>query len=83
MDIWGILIWLLIGAVVGWIAGMIMKSKSSLLWNIVFGIVGSFVGGFIASQLNIGGGGLIVQGLIAVAGACLVIFVVKLIRGGK
>ena len=83
-----ILLWLVFGALVGWIAGIIMKSKSSLLMNIVFGIVGSVVGGFIASLIGLGGlGGTfsfnIWNILISIAGACLVIFVVGRIRGSK
>jgi len=80
-----ILLWLLFGALVGWIAGMVMKSKSSLLGNIVFGIIGSFVGGFVASLLGFGslGGGFsfnVMNVIISVAGACLVIFLVGALR---
>lgn len=84
-----LLLLLLFGAVVGWVAGLIMKSQSSLLMNIIFGIVGSFVGGFIASQLGFGsfGGGFafnIVNVIISILGACLVIFVAGLLfKGGK
>jgi len=81
-----ILLLLLFGAIVGWVAGLIMKSRKTLVMNIICGIVGSFVGGFIASILGFGGFGGnfnfdIVNILIAIAGACLVIFVVRLVRG--
>ena len=81
-----ILLWLLFGALVGWIAGLIMKSRNSLLVNIILGIVGSIVGGFVASLLGFGSfGGTfsfdVVNILISIGGACLVIFVVRLIRG--
>lgn len=76
-----ILLFLLFGAVAGWLAGLIMKTKSGLLWNIILGIVGSFVGGFIASRiLGVDGGNLIISLLIAVAGACLLIFIGKLLK---
>jgi len=80
-----ILLWLLFGAIIGWIAGAIMKSKNSLLMNIVLGIVGSFVGGFVASLLGFGSltGGRslsLVNIIISVAGACLVILLVRAIR---
>ena len=83
-----LLLWLLFGALVGWIAGIIMKSKSSLLMNIIFGIIGSIVGGFIASLLGLGNlGGSFVFNiwniLISTAGACLVIFIVGRFRGAK
>ena len=78
----------LFGAVVGWIAGFIMKSKNGLLLNILLGIVGSIVGGFIASLLGFGsfGGDFsfdIINVAIAIGGACLVIFLVRILRGGK
>jgi len=81
-----ILLWLLFGAVVGWLAGMIMKSKGSLLRNIILGIVGSLFGGYIASLLGYGSldAGFsfdIVNVLISVGGACLLIFLVRVLKG--
>ena len=83
-----ILLWALFGAIVGWIAGAIMKSRGSLLRNIVLGIIGSFIGGFIASQLGFGSltAGFsfnLTNILISVAGACLLIFIVRALRGKR
>ena len=83
-----LLLLLLFGAVVGWIAGLIMNSGRSLLGNIILGIIGSLVGGFIASLLGFGslGGDFsfsIANMAIAVAGACLVTFIAGLIKGKK
>ena len=80
-----IILWLLFGAVVGWIAGMIMKSQGSLVRNIILGIVGSFVGGFVASLLGFGdlGGSFefdIVNLIVSIGGACLLIFIVGALR---
>lgn len=80
-----LLLWLLFGALVGWLAGIIMKSKKSLLGSIILGIVGSFVGGFIASFIGFGslGGGFsfnIFNIIISVAGACLVIFLARALK---
>jgi len=80
-----ILLWLLFGAVVGWVAGLIMKARKSLLWTIILGIVGSFVGGFIASLLGFGdfGGDFsfnVINVVIAVAGACLLIFIARALK---
>ncbi|MCL2409506.1 MAG: GlsB/YeaQ/YmgE family stress response membrane protein [Oscillospiraceae bacterium] len=83
-----ILLWLLFGALIGWIAGMIMKSKRSLLGNIIFGIIGSIIGGFVAALLGFGSirGGFsfdIWNIVISVAGACLLIFIVGILKGKK
>lgn len=76
----GIIVSLIIGAICGWLAGYIMKSKNGLLMNIILGIVGGFVGGLIFGFLNISIGGLLGNIISGVVGACLVIFVVRLIK---
>ena len=83
-----ILLWLLFGALIGWVAGLIMKKDSSLIMNIIFGIVGSILGGFIASLLGFGSLAYgfsfnIVNILISIGGACLLIFLVGLFKGKK
>ena len=80
MSLYDILMAILIGAVAGWLAGIIMKSKGSLLRNIILGIIGGFVGGFIFSLLHIDIAinlGPINLGTIIVSaiGACIVIFI--------
>ena len=55
MDIVGILVWLIIGAIAGWLAGKVMRGGGfGLLGNIIVGIVGSFIGGFIGSLIGVG-----------------------------
>ncbi len=72
---------LLIGALSGWIAGMIWKGSGfGLIVNIIVGIVGAIVGGWIAGKLGIAGGGLLWQILIAVGGAWIVLFVLSLFK---
>ena len=76
------LLWLLYGAIIGWVAGLIMRSTLNLGWSIVLGIVGSMLGGFIASLLGFGdlGGTFsfnIVNMLVSLAGACLVLIIAR------
>jgi len=83
-----IILWVVFGAIIGWVAGIIMKSKYKLLWDIIFGIVGAFVGGFIASLLGFGsiGGAFefnVIGILISIGGACLVIALAKVLKIGK
>ena len=44
-----IIVWIIIGGLAGWVAGMIMKEQGSLAKNIIVGIVGALSGGFIMS----------------------------------
>ena len=82
MSLYDILVILVIGAVSGWLAGIIMNSKGSLVRNIVVGIIGGFVGGFLFDLFNISISlslGPINLGTIIVSavGACIVIFIVN------
>ncbi|WP_299971051.1 GlsB/YeaQ/YmgE family stress response membrane protein [uncultured Roseobacter sp.] len=72
---------LIIGAIAGWIAEKIMKSDQSLLMNIVLGIVGALVlNWLLIAIIGTTLGGWIGQLIVAAAGACLLIYVARLIR---
>ncbi len=73
---------LIIGALAGWIAEKIMKSDMGLLMNIVLGILGALVlNGILFMVIGSTLGGWIGQLVVGAAGACLLIYVVRLIRG--
>jgi uncharacterized membrane protein YeaQ/YmgE (transglycosylase-associated protein family) len=74
-----IIITLVIGGIVGWLASLIMKTDAQmgLIANIVVGIVGSFLGFYIAGLLGVGAGDAIVRWLIAIGGAVLLIVILK------
>ena len=80
----GLLIWLLIGAVVGSLAGMIMRESFGLIGNIVVGIVGSAIGGAIFARGDINNSPLTV-GTFAVSllGAIVLLAIVNLLRRGS
>ncbi len=82
MTLEGLIVFLLIGAVAGWLAGVILKGGGfGLVGNIVAGIVGAFVGGWLFKTLNISlGTGIISTILTAAIGAIVVLLVVGLIR---
>ena len=75
------LITLIIGGVIGWLASMIMKTDAQmgLIANVVVGIVGSFLGYWVAGMIGIAAGGGIVRFAIAVAGAVLLIYILRLL----
>ena len=85
MGLTSIIIWVLLGAVAGWVAGQIMKGGGfGTIGNIVVGIVGSFIGGWLAGQLGITGaavGGFSIASILtAVAGSCVLLFAISLFK---
>ena len=82
MDAQGLLIWLIIGAVAGWLAGTLVKGGGfGLIGDIIVGIIGAFIGGFLANALHISiGSGIISSILTATVGAVLLILLVRLVK---
>lgn len=81
MDLTGILIFLAIGAVAGWLAGKIMKGSGfGVVGNIVVGIVGAVLGGILFGLLGITAGGLLGSIAMATIGAIVLLYVVSLIK---
>ncbi len=79
-----IILWLVFGALAGWLASIIMgtNARMGVGSNILFGVLGAAVGGFIASLIGLGGitGFNLGSLLIAVAGACLCLFIVNMVQ---
>jgi uncharacterized membrane protein YeaQ/YmgE (transglycosylase-associated protein family) len=82
MDTHGIIIWLVIGAIAGWLAGILVKGGGfGLIGDILVGIVGAFIGGWLASRLGIMiGSGLLSSIITATVGAVILIVILRLIR---
>jgi uncharacterized membrane protein YeaQ/YmgE (transglycosylase-associated protein family) len=83
LDPGGIIAWLVVGLVAGWLAGMVMKGGGyGVVGDIVVGIIGAFVGGFVFSLIT-GGGTAGFWGSIAVAfvGAVILIAIVRALPG--
>jgi len=76
----GIILWIILGALAGWIADIIMKSSHGMLEDIVLGIVGAFVGGFVMNFFGQPGvtGFNIYSLIVAVIGAIVLIFLGRL-----
>jgi uncharacterized membrane protein YeaQ/YmgE (transglycosylase-associated protein family) len=82
----GWILTIVLGGLAGWIAEKIMKSDMGLIANVILGIVGALVLNAIlrwAGMAPTGGGGLIMQLIIAIIGACILIFGWRLIRGRR
>ena len=72
---------IVVGGIIGWLASLAMKTDAQMgkFANVIVGIVGASVGFWGAGLLGVGGGGFVVQMLIAVAGAIVLIWVLKLV----
>jgi uncharacterized membrane protein YeaQ/YmgE (transglycosylase-associated protein family) len=83
----GLIAWIIIGVIAGWLTGKIMKGSGfGFFVDMIVGLVGALVGGFLSSHLGFGGvgqHGLIVSILIAVAGAVIFTWVLRLISGDR
>ena len=77
-----IIVTLIIGGVIGWLGSMVMKTDAQMgiLANIVVGIIGSFLGFWIAGLIGLGASGPILRWVIAVAGAAILIWILKLLN---
>lgn len=75
----GIIITIIVGAVVGWLASIIMKTNAQMgsIANIVVGIVGAWLGNFLAGMLGLAATGAIASVIVAIVGACVLIGLLK------
>jgi len=82
MGIDSIIVWLIVGAIAGWLAGLIVKGGGfGLLGNIVIGIIGAVVAGWLLPQLGITlGGGIIAAIIHSAIGGVIVLVIISLIK---
>ena len=85
---YGIIAWIVIGALAGWIGSMIMgtNARQGGVANVVIGIIGAIIGGFITRVFfgdNPSNNGFIASFAVALLGACITIFIWKRIGGPR
>jgi uncharacterized membrane protein YeaQ/YmgE (transglycosylase-associated protein family) len=81
----GLLWFIVIGAIAGWLAGQFMKGYGfGLFGDVIVGVIGAFIGGFLfrAAGAELGGG-LIGSLIIAFVGAVVLLFIVRLFTGRR
>ena len=78
----GLIIWLLVGGIAGWLASLLMKGRGlGLVGNIVVGIIGAFLAGWLFPMLGVSLGAGIVGAIIhAFIGAVILLFIIGLIK---
>lgn len=83
----GIIAWIIIGAIAGWITGKLMKGSGyGFFMDLIVGIIGAMIGGFLSFHLGLGGvreHGLIMSIIIAVIGAVLLTWIIRLVTGSR
>ncbi len=82
MGIEQLIIWLIVGGVAGWLAGLIVKGYGfGLIGNIIVGIIGAFIAGWLLPRIGIViGGGIIAAIINAVIGAVILLLIIGFIR---
>jgi len=83
----GLIAWIIIGVIAGWITGKLMKGSGfGFIMDMVVGLIGALIGGFISSHLGYGGvsqHGMVVSIFIAVIGAVVLTVILRLITGNR
>jgi uncharacterized membrane protein YeaQ/YmgE (transglycosylase-associated protein family) len=82
MGVEDIIIWLIVGAIAGWLAGMVVKGGGfGLIGDIIVGIIGAVIAGWLLPQLGIFIGGGIVAAIIdAFIGAVILLIILRLVK---
>jgi uncharacterized membrane protein YeaQ/YmgE (transglycosylase-associated protein family) len=87
MDGHGIIAWIIIGMIAGFITGKLMQGSGyGMFMDMVIGLVGAVVGGFLATHLGLAGpgqSGMLMTILIAVVGAVILTVLLRLVSGGR
>ncbi|MFC6647169.1 GlsB/YeaQ/YmgE family stress response membrane protein [Granulicella cerasi] len=83
----GIIAWIIIGVVAGWLTGKIMKGSGfGFFVDMIVGLCGALIGGFLFSHLGAGGvneHGLIISIVIATIGAVILTWLFRLVTGNR
>lgn len=85
LDPGGLIAWLIVGLVAGWLAGQFMKGGGyGLVGDIIVGIIGAFLGGLLTSLLGLSGtAGLIGSIVVAFIGAVILIAILRAVAGSR
>ena len=74
----GFIVWIIVGAIAGFLASKVLTGKGmGLLWDIVVGILGAFLGGWLASLVGISVGNIVMEVVVAFVGAVILLVVFR------
>jgi len=82
MDLESIIVWLIVGAIAGWLAGMVVKGGGfGLVGDIIVGIIGAVIAGWLLPRIGIIiGGGFIAAIINAFIGAVILLIILRLVK---
>jgi len=84
MDIAGLIVTIVIGAIAGWLAGVLVEGSGfGLIWNVIIGIAGAFVAGALFPRLGLGltlGGGIVGAIVASTLGAVVLLLAANVIK---
>jgi uncharacterized membrane protein YeaQ/YmgE (transglycosylase-associated protein family) len=86
MSIGAIIVWLIVGGIVGWLASLIMRTdaQQGILMNIVVGVIGAVIANLLFNRTSINGNALdFTSFLWSLLGAVVLLAVINLIRRGR
>jgi uncharacterized membrane protein YeaQ/YmgE (transglycosylase-associated protein family) len=78
----GILLWLIVGGIAGWLAGLILNGSGfGIIGDIIIGLIGGWLGGWLVGEMGISFGATIVgQIVVSVIGAVVLLLIIKFIK---
>jgi uncharacterized membrane protein YeaQ/YmgE (transglycosylase-associated protein family) len=80
----GIIAWLLLGLIAGWLAGKLARGRGfGCITDIILGLIGSFIGGWVFTKLGIFGGGFLFSLAAATLGAIILVAIAHLFSGNS
>jgi uncharacterized membrane protein YeaQ/YmgE (transglycosylase-associated protein family) len=77
----GLIVSLIIGGIVGWLASIVMKTNAQMgmIANVLVGVVGAWLGGLLAGMLGFAATSTVASIVVAIAGACVLIALLKVV----
>jgi uncharacterized membrane protein YeaQ/YmgE (transglycosylase-associated protein family) len=79
----GILAWIVVGLIAGFLAGHVMRSHLGLVGDAIVGVVGALIGGFVVGFFVHGSLGFVGTTVVAFIGAVILLALLRLLRGGR
>jgi uncharacterized membrane protein YeaQ/YmgE (transglycosylase-associated protein family) len=80
----GILAWIVVGLIAGWLTGLIMRRGGyGIIGDLVVGLLGALIGGFLVGLVYHGSVGILGSIIVAVIGAVILVMVLRLISGAR